>query len=186
MKLLVMRHADTDWNKMGYLSYTDISLSAQGRHRAEEAAKKLSGEGINAIAASPLMRARETAEIIASFIRVPVREDDRLREVNFGMFEGLSKTEASEKFPEEFALREKDKWNHAPENGESYREAGMRVEYFMKALDSRKKTLVITHATLIKIFLMMYGNADLNSVEGEPINPCSCFELEAGKCRKLL
>ena len=185
MKLLIMRHADTEWSKMGFLSYTDIGLSDAGRQRAEEAAKNLSGSDIESVVTSPLARASETAGIIGSALGVSVKCDKRLEEVNFGIFEGLSREEAREKFPSEFSARESDKWNYAVKNGESYRDASRRVVEFMGTLRERK-TLAVTHATLMKVFFVVRCGISLKDAERELIEPCSCFGLEGGACKRLL
>lgn len=84
-----LRHGETDWNAQGLSQgSTDIPLNAVGLHQARRAARTLQGTGIATIVASPLSRARVTAEIVAEALGLPVAFDEDLREVAFGEQEG--------------------------------------------------------------------------------------------------
>ena len=85
-----LRHGETDWNAEGRSQgRTDIALNSVGLAQARRAAKTLVGiGGIATIIASPLVRARVTAEIAAEALGLPVTLDDGLQEVNFGEQEG--------------------------------------------------------------------------------------------------
>src|SRR3954452_2270400 len=86
-----LRHGETDWNAEGRSQgRTDIALNSVGLAQARRAARTLAGiGGIATIVASPLVRARVTAEIAAESLGLPVAFDDDLQEVNFGEQEGL-------------------------------------------------------------------------------------------------
>ncbi|MFC7473217.1 histidine phosphatase family protein [Dankookia sp. GCM10030260] len=86
-----LRHGETDWNAEGRSQgRTDIALNSVGLAQARRAAKTLAGiGGIATIVASPLVRARVTAEIAAEALGLPVALDEGLQEVNFGEQEGL-------------------------------------------------------------------------------------------------
>lgn len=84
-----LRHGETDWNAAGLSQgNVDIPLNATGIAQAHAAAAKLAHRGIAAIVASPLSRARDTADIVAAALALPVAIDDGLREVSFGVQEG--------------------------------------------------------------------------------------------------
>jgi probable phosphoglycerate mutase len=84
-----LRHGETDWNAQGLSQgRTDIPLNQVGVAQAERAARTLAGVGIVRIVASPLIRARRTAEIVAEALGLPVALDGELQEVNFGAQEG--------------------------------------------------------------------------------------------------
>jgi 2,3-bisphosphoglycerate-dependent phosphoglycerate mutase len=92
--LLLVRHGETDWNADGRLQgHTDRPLSDYGRRQAAQLADALEGERFDAIYASDLARARETAEIVAERLRLPVVLDPDLREKDWGNWEGLTSTE---------------------------------------------------------------------------------------------
>lgn len=87
--LYIIRHGKTDWNAEYRLQgRTDISLNEEGRQMAREAAKKYAGIHFDVCYCSPLVRARETAELILKGRDVPIVTDERLIEMCFGEFEG--------------------------------------------------------------------------------------------------
>ena len=92
--LLLVRHGETDWNAEGRLQgHTDRPLSDYGRGQARGLAEELEGEELEAIYASDLARARETAEIVGERLGLPVVLDPDLREKDWGTWEGLTAVE---------------------------------------------------------------------------------------------
>src|SRR3954462_1932952 len=89
--LLLVRHGETDWNAEGRLQgHTDRPLNEYGRRQAKELAARLAREHVDAIYASDLSRARETAEIVGERLGLTVVIDPDLREKNWGNWEGLT------------------------------------------------------------------------------------------------
>ena len=85
----ILRHGETDWNAQGLSQGNiDIPLNELGLAQAREAAEKLRNRGIATIVASPLSRARVTAEIVGEALGLPVAIDPDLREVSWGVQEG--------------------------------------------------------------------------------------------------
>jgi broad specificity phosphatase PhoE len=92
--LLLVRHGETDWNADGRLQgHTDRPLSEFGRRQARQLAEELGDEELEAIYASDLSRARETAEIVGARLGLAVVLDPDLREKNWGTWEGLTAVE---------------------------------------------------------------------------------------------
>ncbi len=92
--LLLVRHGETDWNAEGKLQgHTDRPLNDYGRRQAQALADRLAAEQIDAVYASDLSRARETAEILGAKLGLEVVVDPDLREKNWGSWEGLTSTE---------------------------------------------------------------------------------------------
>jgi broad specificity phosphatase PhoE len=90
-ELLLVRHGETDWNAEGRLQgHTDRPLNEYGRRQAKELAARLAEEHVDAIYASDLSRARETAEIVGERLGLTVVIDPDLREKNWGTWEGLT------------------------------------------------------------------------------------------------
>ena len=101
MRMLLVRHAETDWNReRRFQGGREVSLSAVGREQAESAARLLAATRIDAVWSSPLARARDTAAIIAAPHRLAVQESEAFREMGFGDWEGLTRDEVRERFPE--------------------------------------------------------------------------------------
>jgi broad specificity phosphatase PhoE len=92
--LLLARHGETDWNREGrWQGQVDTTLNEAGRAQARALARALAGERLVAVYASDLARARETAEVVAREHGLSVTVDPRLREIDFGAFEGLTTAE---------------------------------------------------------------------------------------------
>jgi probable phosphoglycerate mutase len=92
--LLLVRHGETDWNAEGRLQgQTNRPLSDFGRRQAGQLADELADDGVEAIYASDLSRARETAEIVGERLGLPVVLDADLREKDWGTWEGLTSVE---------------------------------------------------------------------------------------------
>lgn len=88
MELIVVRHGQTDWNvNKKVQGQADIPLNNVGIEQANILRKNLENEKFNAIFSSPLLRAKQTAEILCPHNQIIY--DDRLKERNFGEFEGL-------------------------------------------------------------------------------------------------
>ncbi len=124
--ILLARHGETDWNRENrFQGHANPPLNETGRAQAAELAAALAAEPLAAVYSSPLRRAFETAQILAAphgLKPVPV---DALREVDVGSWEGLTRAEIEERFPEQFArwLDYEAGW----EDGESYEEMSRRV-----------------------------------------------------------
>lgn len=100
MKLYVTRHGETEWNALEKISgITDIALAPEGIAQARALAEECAAAGdITRIIASPMRRAQMTAGIVAERLHLPVQTDDRLREWDYGAFEG--KPRQTPGFPE--------------------------------------------------------------------------------------
>src|ERR1700731_205740 len=92
--LLLVRHGETDWNAEGKLQgHPHRPLNEYGRQQAEALAASFSTGSIDALYASDLSRARETAEILGAKLGLGVEVDPDLREKNWGNWEGLTSEE---------------------------------------------------------------------------------------------
>ena len=89
MKIYVARHGETSWNARNIIcGRTDIPLNERGKEQAMLLAERLAGVSIDRIIASPMIRARQTAETVAEKYGLPIMFDERLIEQNFGIYEG--------------------------------------------------------------------------------------------------
>jgi 2,3-bisphosphoglycerate-dependent phosphoglycerate mutase len=131
--LVFIRHGETDWNAEGRLQgHTDRPLNEYGRRQARELAERLMDDDIAAVYASDLARARETAEILADRLGLPVVLDPDLREKNWGNWEGLTSDERA----------------HVEFEGEAteeHRERVLRAVERIAAAHPGERVAVVTH-----------------------------------------
>ena len=154
------RHGETDLNLEGRLQgQKDIPLNDVGRVQAEEAGRKLQSLAPHvedlAYVASPMTRTRETMEILRGILGLhpeSYRLDERLVELTFGSWEGMTWKEVRKAEPSLAALREQDKWHYAPPGGgESY---AMLVDRIRPILDDlTRDTVIVAHGGVARAFL---------------------------------
>ena len=102
-RLLLVRHGQTAWNDEFRLQGSvDIELNETGRAQAGRAAKALAKTNPSLIVASDMRRAADTARAISDLVGVDIRFDKRLRERAYGPWEGLTRAEIAERFPEDY------------------------------------------------------------------------------------
>lgn len=131
--LLLVRHGETDWNADGRLQgQTDRPLSEYGRRQARQLAEELAGEEFDAIYASDLSRARETAEIVGARLGLPVALDSDLREKDWGTWEGLTPVE-------------RDRVEFVGESTEAHQERMLRALRRISERHPDGGVLVVTH-----------------------------------------
>ena len=153
-ELWLIRHAESAWNAMGlWQGHADPDLSARGRAQAQALAQQLEGQGIEAIVASDLRRARETARIVAAGLGLELRHDARLRERDLGSWSGLTTPQIAGRWPEQLArLRARDP-EFRPGGGESIRQVAARAAGFFRELAREPgptRWAIVTHGGLIR------------------------------------
>jgi broad specificity phosphatase PhoE len=134
-----IRHGQTDWNAEGVcMGSKDIPLNEIGRCQAQEAVFLLQNEGIVHIVASPLVRAKETAEILAASLGVSLSLDDDLKECTWGVLEG--------KPMDSDVLLGSWLKGETPEGAESAASFGTRVlRGLNRALEKAGPVLIVSH-----------------------------------------
>jgi 2,3-bisphosphoglycerate-dependent phosphoglycerate mutase len=131
--LLLVRHGETDWNAAGRLQgHTDRPLSDFGRRQAKQLAEELVNEPLDAIYASDLARARETAEIAGERLGLPVVVDPDLREKDWGNWEGLTSVE-------------RDRVEFVGESTEAHQERILGALRRIAELHPGGRVLIVTH-----------------------------------------
>ena len=150
MKIYFVRHGETDWNKERKIQgQVDIPLNEFGRHLARETAKGLRDVPFDVCFTSPLGRARETAEIILQGRDVPILEDKRILEMNFGVLEGKCCSKEGWDVPDSFQMFFDDPVHYqAPEGGEDFQAVRERTGDFLNWLfvqeQYRDSTVLVT------------------------------------------
>jgi broad specificity phosphatase PhoE len=107
-RLILWRHGRTEWNAAGrFQGQLDPPLDEVGRRQAAVAAPRLVETGLSAddtvVVSSDLIRAAETAATLSDLLGVPLHLDKRLREHGMGTWEGLTRAEVADRYPEQYA-----------------------------------------------------------------------------------
>lgn len=189
MMLYVIRHGETDWNRARKVQgHTDIPLNEYGRRLAEETAEGMKDIPLDLAYTSPLLRAKETAEIILNGRTIPLYEEERIKELCFGRYEGIC-CSGDNRDPEsdKFNLFFGDTANYVPVGGgESIEDLYARTGDFLNELCSRKDLadkhiLVSTHgAAMTALLNRVKGNLTVNGFWKDEVPPnCSVTIIEA-------
>lgn len=178
--LILCRHGRTDWNEQGfYQGQTDVPLNAEGRRQASVLAELLRDERIDAIYASDLSRAADTAEAIARLHGLRVVRDPRLREIYQGEWEGLTAPEIRTRYGPLL-----DRWESTPlevtlPGGESIADVRRRSLEALREILARHRwgpACIVTHkVTLTILRCELTGDALEPALRRLP--PNASFEL---------
>ena len=141
--LLLARHGQTDWNRDGiWQGQADPPLNALGRHQARALAEKVSRWPVEAVYASDLRRARETADIVAAVLGLPVIVDPSLRESDVGSWTGLTNAEIAQRFPG---------WEyHDGESREAFQARVVAAAERIARAHEGKTVLVVAHGGVVR------------------------------------
>jgi broad specificity phosphatase PhoE len=165
--LYYVRHGETDFNAEARLQgRRDTELNARGREQAQECGELLRDLFARDrreptdfdYVASPLKRARETMEILRATLgldRPGYRTDDRLMEISYGEWEGLTLPEIDVRSPGILAERDRDKWDFAPPGGESYRALTARINEWYTSLT--RDTVVAAHGGGVRALMALFS-----------------------------
>jgi probable phosphoglycerate mutase len=152
----LLRHGQTEHTpERRFSGRNELPLSLTGRAEAEAAAARAAELGIEVVVASPLRRTRETAEIVAASLGLPVAFDEDLVELDFGDIEGLTFEEAAARHPLAARRFGTDVTVRAP-RGESVADVSARVARARRRILSEhagRTVLVVSHVTPIKLLL---------------------------------
>jgi 2,3-bisphosphoglycerate-dependent phosphoglycerate mutase len=166
-RVLLVRHGETDWNASGRIQgHNDTPLNAAGRQQAQRTAQRLACEPIKALYSSDLARAFETATIIGAPLGLTVVTSARLRERQYGLWEGLTAAEIQARYPEQFAIWRARTTDFAPPQGETRSELLTRALAELQTIARRHvrdMVVVVTHGGLCYVLI----NHILGSVDGD-------------------
>lgn len=156
-RLWLIRHGEPDPAIRGRCyGRLDVSLSAEGRRQIERVSKRLASEPLRAIYTSPRKRTFESAEMIAAAHGRGVEVENRLCEIDFGDFEGLTYDDIAERYPEIYRRWMERPWEVEFPNGESFSVMRSRVTGAVAALLDRhagQSVALVTHGGVIRIVL---------------------------------
>ena len=156
-RLFLVRHGETIWHAENrYAGSTDIALTAKGRQQADSVGRWAATAELTALWSSPMLRARDTIAPAVAATGLPLRLDERLRELCFGQGEGLTGKEMEARFPAQRAAFLRDPVAAFLPGGEDPVLAAQRgalalVEIAASSVNGR--SLVVAHSTLFRLVL---------------------------------
>lgn len=170
MKIYIIRHGETDWNKVRRLQgHSDIPLNEEGRRLARITGEALSSVNFRRIYTSPLQRAKETAMLVKGDRQIDVIEDERLQEISFGIYEGHCCAKDNYEIPDPDFMNfftQPDQY-HPPEGAESIEELCARTTDFLQELvhttqyGAEDAILLSTHGAALRGLLSSVEKTDI-------------------------
>lgn len=155
-RFILVRHGESEANTRGCVAgQSDVPLTSLGREQAMQTAKRLEKEQIDVIYTSDLMRAHDTAVPHAVMRGLAVIDDEQLREVNCGDWEGKPFADAAREDPALFAEMKTRFGTFTPPNGENFAASGVRLLHELERIASRhegKTVLIVSHGATIRGF----------------------------------
>jgi len=165
-RIIAVRHGETAWNvETRIQGQLDIELNDTGRWQAQQVARALADEALDAVYASDLARARNTAEAIAAPGGLPVHTHVGLRERAFGLFEGQTYAAIEAQWPEDARRWRIRDPNFAPQGGETPLQVMERVRQTVDALAARhlgQQLVLVSHGGVLD---MLYRLATRQTVD---------------------
>jgi broad specificity phosphatase PhoE len=179
--ILLARHGETEWNLHNrFQGHADEPLNDTGREQARALAAALAVERLDAVYTSPLLRALETAEIVAASFGLAASADPRLMEVDVGSWSGLTREEIAATFPD--AYRRWQRGLHGWEGGETYEQLAIRVLAALRDIAGAhpaETVLVVGHGGTVRATLAHTDGMDVvahRKVVGPAAN-CAVYRL---------
>jgi len=174
LRLLLVRHGETAWNATGrFQGQMDIDLNDAGERQAFAVAERLASEEIHAIYASDLRRACDTAATIAARHPMAVQVDPRLREIDFGAWQGLTYAQMQEQDPEGLAAWNADRENRCPPRGESLSQVANRLSLLLDEIRLQyadHTVVLVSHGGTVRLVLCL--------LLGHPLSAYWQFEVD--------
>ena len=156
-ELILIRHGETVWNSQQRMQgHSNSDLSEEGRAQIESLGQWMKNVSFDHIYSSDSLRARQTAEAITKYSGHTLKIDQRLREKNLGVFEGLTTEEAKERHPEIFRLFKTAGSNYVIDEGESTQQLLDRALEFIeeiRLMHLDKRVVLVTHGGVVRVLI---------------------------------
>jgi probable phosphoglycerate mutase len=181
--LYIMRHGRTDWNvKCKIQGRTDIPLNEEGRIMAAAAAKDYADINFDVCFSSPLVRARETAELVLKGRDVPIITDDRLMEMSFGIYEGYEKCFQTPECPVNVIFKAPENYRTPFEGAESFEELYARTGEFIRevvnpGIEEGKDILIVGHGAMNLSIVCQIKGIPIEKFWSTEIKNCKLMRL---------
>ena len=181
--LYIIRHGKTEWNAIHHLQgWTDIPLNEEGRAQAAKAGTECADVHFDVCYCSPLQRARETAALLLQGRDVPILQDERLKEMGFGKYEGALDWIADPSCPVK-KLAE-DPAHYDPDGGgETLEELFARTGSFLKeviepGLAQGQDILIVGHGAMNSAIICQVNGSPIEDLWKVGIQNCRLIRLK--------
>lgn len=178
--ILLVRHGETDWNRSGQImGEQPVPLNQNGEAQVKRLALFLKSRSSRALYSSPVARAIQTAEILASVLQVPLTVDRGLTEINVGEWEGRYWKDLTDEFARQQFYTSPEEAR--PPGGETLSEVKIRAVAAVERARARAEAdplLFVSHADVVRAILAHYLKFDLKTVRQIRIDHASLTALE--------
>lgn len=156
-EIILIRHGETEWNSQKRMQgHSNSNLSEVGRGQIQALGELMKNVSFDHIYSSDSLRARQTAEAITQYSGHTLQFDQRIREKNLGVFEGLTSTEAKERHPEIYRLFKTAGANYVIDEGESTQQLLERALEFIEEIRLRhpqERVVMVTHGGVVRVLM---------------------------------
>ena len=182
LRVFVIRHGESTWvRERRFAGSRDVPLTDTGRRQCAAVARALAATGVAAVYASPLERARASAEVIAEPHRLPVRIVPAFAEMAFGAWEGLTRDEIRARFPEGW-----EQWRSAPHlcaplGGETVSKVAERVGAGLTELQQAhadQTIVLVSHSIVMRVMVLAALGLGLDRLWTVDAAPAGITEIE--------
>ena len=156
-EIILIRHGETEWNSQKRMQgHSNSDLSEVGMGQIQALGELMKNVSFDHIYSSDSLRTRETAEAITQYSGHTLQFDQRIREKNLGVFEGLTSTEAKERHPEIYRLFKTAGANYVIDEGESTQQLLERALEFIEEIRLRhpqERVVMVTHGGVVRVLM---------------------------------
>lgn len=194
LELYIIRHGETDTNKEARINgnSTNMPLNEKGRQQAQELKSSFDLSNFDEVISSPLKRAFETAQIITEGTGIEIKTDDRLREADYGSWDGKTEEELFAQHPDAFDINGflTPEYVKYAQNAEDYEDVYKRVGEIINELQNAggdKKIALVCHGFISRALMKVIVGADSISTIIQPKNcGVSKYQLNEDGTRNLI
>ncbi len=156
-EIILIRHGETEWNSQQRMQgHSNSDLSSVGQAQIQALGQWMKNVPFDLIYSSDSLRAKQTAEAITQFSGHELQFDQRLREKNLGVFEGLTSEEARERHPEVFRLFKTAGSKYVIDEGEStqqLQDRALEIVDEIRIKHPEERVLLVTHGGFIRVVM---------------------------------
>jgi probable phosphoglycerate mutase len=187
--ILLVRHGETEWNLQRRVQGRfDSPLTERGvvqAHAIGELVRRLPDAAVARIVASPLDRARRTAEIIAGHLGARLIIDDRLREISVGSWDGLTYRDIEMCSPGVFDGDGRHEWYFRAPDGDTYEAFTARIAEWLAEAAGARLLIAVTHGIVSRVARGLYARLPRATALTLPVPQDKIFRLAGGAVEEI-